>query len=141
MMHRPGRQNEAQYSLVDLALGKLTPEQSLEVIERLEQDPLKSSELELIVNILGSAEALPAIEDSRNNSKRGSPSGVRERRSDFTLAIRSAAAIVLMLGSVFLSGEFSEDSYASLITVRAEDLDVRTRGRSAEILEIAYASS
>jgi hypothetical protein len=139
MMRKPARRNEAQYSLVDLALGKLTPEQSLEVIDKLEQDPFKSSELELIINILASAEALPAIEDSRNNPKRGYPSGVRERRSDFTLAMRSAAAIVLLLGSVFLSGEFSEAPYASLIRVCAEDMDVRTRGESAEIVEIAYA--
>ena len=133
------RGNDARYSLVDFALGKLPPEKSLEAIRMLEQDPVKSNDFELIISILRCAATIPAIEDSRNKRERGHSSGVREGHSFFALAIRSAAAIMLILSTAFLSGEYSKPTNVSRIKVRAEDMDIRTRAGNAEIGGIAFA--
>ncbi|MGB5875262.1 MAG: hypothetical protein WBH56_16200 [Bacteroidota bacterium] len=133
--------------LSDLALGHLTPEESLRLLDRIEVDPNASEELDLHIEMVNFAEARGnEIFGARPDRAGGDGifSGVRESAPVWVQSFRPAyvlrAAVVLLFPVLLLLGAdwMLTDPYAELARVERPEFRVMVRGGDQEDIDLAY---
>jgi tetratricopeptide (TPR) repeat protein len=136
----------ARALLSDLALGKLTPEESLRLLEEVEQDPRASVDLELriaLTELVASGDV--AVFDERS-VRAGGKDITRNRWWGLLTSHRPAlapaavilVATLLVLGSIILR-EWERNPYDKIARIRTSDLDLRTREALPGDLSVASA--
>lgn len=55
--------------LSDFALGHLPPEESLELLDRIEKDPQASADLDFVIGLLNFASQMPSLKQSDGNTR------------------------------------------------------------------------
>jgi len=137
-MDRGGQGIQGDYSLVDFAMGKLSSEQSLEVLRELETSDEKSKELEIILEILDTKDPHRRPQRDEDRPSRSANRLLRERIPIFAITMRSAAVVFLAIGIAFIAREVSKPMSLDLVKVCVDDMDVRTRSGNSRIAGIAY---
>jgi hypothetical protein len=114
--------------LIAFALGKLSKEQSLEVLEEVEGNRDLSAELEEIVALMrATAEEVENPEAQRR--------GVREPAMGYLL--KAAAMVVFLLGVTVIASELTRDRFHDLARIEEVDYSLNWRGESGGELEWA----
>jgi len=133
--------------LSDLALGHLTPEESLRLLDRIEGDPDASEELDLYIEMVNLAEARgDEIFGARPDRVGGDGvfSGVRESAPAWVQSLRPAyvlrVAAVLLIPVLMLVGAdwMLTSSYAELARVERPEFNVMVRAGEQEDIDLAY---
>ncbi len=125
--------------LIDFAMGKLTPEESLSIIEMLEKDPVASRELEVISGILNIAalegqEAFKKVE-SETTSKYPRfldaivdfADQLRERRIAYPLL--GFSSVVLAIVGLVVASRLATGRYYELTQIERPEFEVPVRGQ------------
>ena len=131
----------------DLALGHLSPEESLRLLDRIESDGEASAELELHIGLVNLAqsrgEEIFRIRPNRAGAEGFSP-GVRESTPVWVPSIRPAillrAAALLLVPVLLLVGadRLITDPYAHLARVEKPEFSVLVRAGEREDVNLAY---
>jgi len=126
--------------LVDFALGKLSPEESLRVLDAVEADPGLSAQLEEIAVVVRGIDrdGEELFGDGRTDQRRFPGSVVRD--SGWRYVIRAAAVLVIVIGVSVVISALTEGPYADLAALGRIELDMRFRGIDAEDLVQARAA-
>jgi hypothetical protein len=130
-------------SISDLVLGKLSPEESLRLLEEIERDPSASEELEFAAELLrfAAVHGKSVFERAEYLSPQasGKPRTVAERLESY-LHVRNLAypaiVLVVMLGLVTAS-HLSRDKYYPLTGIEGVEFESRVRGPGQEDLDAA----
>jgi tetratricopeptide (TPR) repeat protein len=133
--------------LSDLALGHLTPEESLRLLDRIEDDPIASEELDLHIEMVntvkaGGDEIFGARQD--RTAGEGFFSGVRESAPTWAQSLRLAyvlrATVALLVPILILLGVdwVLRDPYAELAQVEGPEFNVLVRAGGQEDIDLAY---
>jgi len=134
--------------ITDLVLGKLSPEESLRLLEEIEEDPSASEKLELVSGVLRFADVhgKEVFEVSKDTSSSGVHASrtVAERLGGYLHVGRPAyaaralvVACVLVLGLVALS-HISRDRYHTLAQIEGIGFESKVRGPGEENLAAGY---
>ena len=126
-------------SLVEFAQGRLTSEESMEVLELVESSSDKSGELETVIDILDAVENAVLFLDDPCESRSASRFSVRGQHSLFASAMRAAALVVALIGASLIAQELSKPEMLALTHVDPQDFDLRTRGEGEQIIEVTFA--
>lgn len=139
MGHQKSTANRAEeYSLVDFALGRLSSEESLKVLDLLERNDDKNKELEDIIRILSLGSNIRDPESGRNEFVQSGPRHTNVSGSLLSVISRIAAVVLVVVGGALVAGERSKPRNLELIEANAADIDVTTRSRNDEAVAIAY---
>lgn len=128
-----------EYSLADFALGRLSSEESLKVLDFIERNDAKNKELDDIIRILALGSYVRGPESGRNELDQSGPRPARVSPSFLSVISRMAAVVLVVVGGVLVAGERSKPKNLELIEANAADIDVTTRSRSDGVVAIAYA--
>ena len=109
----------ARDKLIAFALGKLSSEESLEVLEAVERDPLLSDELEEVLLLARGTESV-AGEGSRNDHRAHEPA-VR-------YLLRAAAVVIILIGSAIVTSRLVTDRYHDVARLGQDDFNLSWRG-------------
>jgi hypothetical protein len=126
--------------LVDFALGKLSPEESLRVLDAIEGDPALSAQLEEIAVVVRGIDRDGEELFGKGREDRGRSSGAVVRDSGWLYVIRAAAVFVVLIGLSVLVSALTAGRYDDLTALERVELDVRFRGFDAEDLVRARAA-
>lgn len=129
--------NRDRSLLVEFALGKLSPEESLRILDAVGKDPELSGDLEHILLMLNEGEREGLLQ--HQNYGNGGESGPRLREwSRFgRQAIRTAAVLCMIVGAGSITREISKPPHCAIATVGDSDLEFRTRSGSEDVLSAA----
>jgi len=134
-------------SISDLVLGKLSPEESLKLLEEIERDPSASEELELVTGMLRFAvvhgkEVFEPMEVA-STPEVSPPRGVAELLRSY-LRVRklkypvAALVVVCVIALGFVAAShLSTDEYYPLTIIESIEFDSRVRGPGQEDLDAA----
>ena len=135
-------------SISDLALGKLSPEESLKVLEEVEKNPQASMELELAADLLNfvALEGKELFERERATAyaRRSAVKSIVWKVNDLLGARRFAyplAALVVLLilvGGLALTSSLTTSEYYSLTEIQRLDFESRVRGPGLQDFDMAY---
>jgi len=125
--------------LVDFALGKLSPEESLRVLDAVEADPGLSAQLEEIAVVVQGIDRDGEELFGRGRGDRGRGSGAVVRDSGWRYVIRAAALFAMVIGLSVVISALTAGRYDDLTALGRIELDVRFRGSDAEDLVRARA--
>ncbi len=123
--------------LVDFALGKLGPEESLRVLDAVEADPGLSAQLEEIAVVVRGIDRDGEELFGGGRGDRGRASGRVVRDSGWRYVVRAAALLVAVIGLSLVISALTARPYADLTALGRIELDVRFRGIDVEDLEQA----
>ena len=126
--------------LVEFALGKLTPEESLRVLDAVEGDPGLSAQLEEIALVVRGVDRDGEELFGGGRRDRNLSRGVVVRDSGWRYLIRSAALLALVIGLSVVISVLSAGRYDDLTALGPIELDVQFRGVDAEDLARAHAA-
>jgi hypothetical protein len=116
--------------LIAFARGKLSREESLRVLEEVEDNEQLSRELEEVLLLMRATE-----EQERSKEESWRRGVIRE--PVFRYLFRVAAVLVVAFASVFAVSELTKNRYHDLATVDDSDFSVRWRGEVDEGIELA----
>lgn len=123
--------------LVEFALGRLSPEESLRILERVSSDPELSAHLDLVLLMLKEGEREGSL-NCQTYGERGVQGSRLREWSRFSLTVlRTAAMFCVLLGVGLVVREVNKPRYFDIAAVGPSDLDFRMRGGSGEILSLA----
>jgi hypothetical protein len=126
--------------LVDFALGKLTHEESLRVLDAVEVDPDLSAQLDEIAVVVQGVDRDGEDLFGGRRGDRGRSFGAVVRDSGWRYVIRSAALLTLAIGLSVVISALTAGRYADLTALGRSELDVQFRGVEAEDLVRARAA-
>jgi hypothetical protein len=126
--------NVVRDDLVDFALGKLGPEESLRVLDAVEADPALSAQLEEIAVVVRGIDRDGEELFGTGRGERGRAPGPVVRDSGWRYVIRAAAVLVVVIGLSVVISALTAGPYADLTVLGRVELDVRFRGIDAEDL-------
>jgi hypothetical protein len=138
-MDRDRNESQDHEVLVEFALGRLSPAESLRILDRVSADDELSADLDLVLLMLNEGEREGLL-----HRRTYGPSGDRGSRlrewSTFSLTVlRTAAMLFMVLGVGLILREVTKPDYADLAAVGSSDLDFRMRGRAEDVLGLARA--
>lgn len=135
------------YSIADLALGKLPPDEALKLLEAIESDPDASKELDVqteLINLV-SAEGKEIFEPARSTR----PSFVQKRWLDRltllgfsrwpSVALGAAAIVALLWIGLSLGSSLTRPPYDEMAQIERTDQEFRTRGVTYDELSVIPA--
>ncbi len=135
-------------SISDLALGKLSPVESLKVLEEAEKDPQASMELDLATDLLNfvALEGKELFERERATAyaRRSAVKSIFWKVNDLLGARRFAyplaALVVLMIlvGGLALTSSLTTSEYYPLTVIQRLDFESRVRGPGLQDFDMAY---
>lgn len=130
--HHAGRTVIDRSMLVELAYGRLSADESRELLDRVAADEAASKELDLIILMMNEG----ARQERTTRYETGKEQGrsLRESPGPVLLVLRVAALVVLMLGAGRAVDSAMAPPYAEFARVGHEDLHLRTRDGASDEL-------
>jgi hypothetical protein len=123
--------------LVEFALGRLSPGESLRILERVSSDEELSADLDLILLMLREGAREGLLNHQSYDERGGNGSRLREWSRFSLIVLRTAAMICLLLGAGLVFREVNKPRYFDIAAVGSSDLDFRVRGGSVDVLGVA----
>jgi hypothetical protein len=123
--------------LVELAQGRLSAQESREVLDHVAADEELSKELDLVILMLH--EGSQDERGTRYEQGREEGRALRESGSAGLILLRVAAAVLVMLGAGRLVDSALTSPYTELASVEARDLHLLTRDGSSDELAAMHA--
>jgi hypothetical protein len=138
-MDRDREESQDREDLVEFALGRLSPAESLRILDRVSADEGLSADLDLVLLMLGEGKREGSLH-RRTYSPRGDRGNRLREWSTFSLTVlRTAAMLFMLLGVGLILREVTKPDYADIAAVGSSDLDFRMRGGAQDVLGLARA--